>query len=140
MVKIYPTYVRVMRTSTGLGLFATVAMKKGTTVLEYTGERIPTSVGDTRDNRYIFNVSSRYDIDGSGRENIARYANHSCRPNCEAINRRGRIFIVTKKKIISGEEITFHYGKDHFEGYIKPVGCKCEKCLSSRSAKIAPKY
>ncbi|MFZ1654631.1 MAG: SET domain-containing protein-lysine N-methyltransferase [Candidatus Moraniibacteriota bacterium] len=124
----HPAHVQVKRTHIGLGLFAVTALKKGTTVLEYIGERIPTSVGDERDNRYIFNVSTRIDIDGSPRWNTARYANHSCRPNCEAINRRGRIFFVAKKSIASGEEITLHYGKDHFEGYIKPVGCRCMKC------------
>ncbi len=98
-------------------------------MLEYVGERIPTHIGDERDNRYIFNVSKRFDIDGSGRYNTARYANHSCRPNCEAINRRGRIFIVARKQIVPGEEITYDYGRDHFEGYIKPHGCKCQKCL-----------
>ncbi|QQR78645.1 MAG: SET domain-containing protein-lysine N-methyltransferase [Candidatus Moraniibacteriota bacterium] len=122
--------VRVKRTGIGLGLFAAANFKRHETIIEYIGERIPTSVGDERDNRYIFNVSSRFDIDGSARHNTARYTNHSCRPNCDAINRRGRIFIVARKQIALGEEITFHYGKDHFEGYIKPAGCKCKKCIA----------
>lgn len=121
-------WVRVKRAGTGLGLFAAVDFKRHETIIEYIGERIPTSVGDERDNRYIFNVSSRFDIDGSARYNIARYTNHSCRPNCDALNRRGRIFFVARRKITRGEELTFHYGRDHFEGYIKPFGCKCVKC------------
>ena len=116
------------RGSAGLGLFALVPFKKGATIIEYSGERIPTSVGDERDNRYMFNINTKWDIDGSPRYNTARYANHSCRPNCEAIIRRGRIFIVAKKSIQAGEELTYHYGKDHFVGFIQPLGCRCVKC------------
>lgn len=123
-----PIYVQVKRSSAGLGLFALAPIKKGATIIEYIGERIPTSIGDERDNRYMFNINTKWDIDGSPRYNTARYANHSCRPNAEAINRRGRIFIVAKKAIKTGEEITYHYGKDHFEGFIKPAGCRCVKC------------
>lgn len=122
------THVRVKRSQAGLGLFATVPIKKGKTVIEYIGKRIPTSEGDDLDNRYIFNVNTRFDIDGSPRYNTARYINHSCRPNCEAINRRGRIFIVAKRNIKEGEELSYDYGKDHFEGYIQPAGCACVKC------------
>ncbi len=122
--------IEVKRASAGLGLFALVVIKKGTTVIEYVGERVSTAVGDERNNRYMFNVNTKWDIDGSDRSNTARYANHSCRPNCEAINRRDRIFIVAKKNIKVGEEITYHYGKDHFEGFIKKIGCRCTKCSS----------
>ncbi len=120
--------VAVKRSSAGLGLFALTPIKKGATIIEYVGERVPTSVGDERDNRYMFNVNTKWDIDGSPRYNTARYANHSCRPNCEALNRRGRVFIVAKKNIKAGEEITYHYGKDHFEGFIEKLGCRCIKC------------
>ncbi|MDP2838315.1 MAG: SET domain-containing protein-lysine N-methyltransferase [Candidatus Moranbacteria bacterium] len=121
-------FVHVKRASAGLGLFALAPIKKGTTIIEYIGERVPTEVGDERDNRYMFNINTKWDIDGSPRHNTARYANHSCRPNCEAINRRGRIFIVAKRSINVGEELTYHYGKDHFTGFIKPLGCRCARC------------
>jgi uncharacterized protein len=120
--------VSVRRSSAGLGLFACSSFKKGETVIEYVGERVPTSVGDDRNNRYMFNINTKWDIDGSPRYNTARYANHSCRPNAEALNRRSRIYIVAKKNIKEGEEITYHYGKDHFEGFIKKHGCRCVKC------------
>lgn len=128
MIRIPRSSFRVKRTKSGLGLFATLPFKKGETLLEYTGERILASEGDRRDNRYLFSVNSRYDIDGSARSNIARYINHSCRPNCEALNRRGHIFIVARKPIKAGDELCYHYGKDHFEGFIRPIGCTCEKC------------
>lgn len=122
------TLVKVKRSSAGLGLFAIVPIKKGKTIIEYIGERIPTSEGDGRDSRYIFNVSSHIDIDGSARYNTARYINHSCLPNCEAINRRGRIFIVAKKNILAGEELHYNYGKSYFEGLIAS-NCRCVKCF-----------
>ncbi|MBP7060812.1 MAG: SET domain-containing protein [Candidatus Moranbacteria bacterium] len=124
------TPVRVKRSSAGLGLFAERPFEKGATIIEYIGERVSTKVGDERDNRYMFNVNTKWDIDGSPRYNTARYANHSCRPNAEAWNRNGRIYIVAKKGIKSGEEITYHYGKDHFEGFIKKLGCRCLKCAA----------
>jgi len=123
------TLVKVKRSSAGLGLFAVIPIKKGKTIIEYIGERIPTSVGDKRDSRYIFNVSSRTDIDGSPRYNTARYINHSCLPNCEAINRRGRVFIVARKNIKTGEELHYNYGKSYFEGIIAVDGCRCVKCF-----------
>ncbi len=121
-------YIIVKRGSAGLGLFALTPIKKGTTIIEYVGEKVATSVGDERNNRYMFNVNTKWDIDGSPRYNTARYANHSCRPNAEAWNRRNRIYIVAKKNVKVGEEITYHYGKDHFEGFIQKIGCRCIKC------------
>lgn len=123
-------YIIVKRGSAGLGLFARTSIKKGTTIIEYIGEKVLTSIGDERNNRYMFNINTKWDIDGSPRYNTARYANHSCRPSCEALNRRGRIFIVAKKNIKAGEEITYHYGKDHFEGFIQKIGCRCVKCFT----------
>jgi hypothetical protein len=40
----------------------------------------------------------------------------------------GRIFIEAKRKIMLGEELTYHYGKWYFETYIKDAGCRCVKC------------
>lgn len=125
-MKKIPKKLKIKRSLTGLGLFAEEAIIKGETVIEYIGKRILTT--SAIDNRYIFNVNTRWDIDGSPRWNTARYINHSCRPNCEAIDRRGRIFIVAKKNIKAGEELTYNYGKEYFEGYIKPHGCRCSQC------------
>lgn len=122
--------VAVKRSRAGLGLYALESIPRGRTVIEYVGYRIPVAEGDKLDqkSRYVFNVNSRWDIDGSPKWNTARYINHSCRPNCEPIERRGRIFIVSRRAILAGEELSYDYGKDHFEGYIKPHGCRCEKC------------
>lgn len=119
---------RVKRSSAGLGLFAEEHFKAGDFVIEYTGEKIPNAVADDRNSKYIFLLNSRWSIDGAGRENTARYLNHSCRPNCEAVNNGRTVKIYAKRKIKAGEELTYDYGKEYFNEYIKPFGCRCEKC------------
>ena len=126
--------VAVKRSKTGLGLFATQPIKKDELIIEYVGEIVSSEEGTRRAERtmYIFAVDERYDIDGSMRSNIARYMNHSCRPNCEAENDRGRIFIRARRNIAEGEELTYDYGREYFEDFIKERGCKCVKCSESR--------
>lgn len=121
--------IRVKKTRSGLGLVSFSHIRKGETIIEYVGHRV--LCRSAIRNKYIFNVNSRIDIDGSPRWNKARYVNHSCRPNCEAINCRGRIFIVAKRAIKSGEELTYDYGKEYFDEYIRPHGCLCDKCLGA---------
>ena len=118
----------VKRAATGLGLFATKPIPRGTKIIEYVGPRISNEEVEKSNGKYFFGLNQRWAIDGSGRENIARYANHSCGPNAEAIITRGRIWICSKRKIKAGEEITYDYGKEYFEGIIKDIGCKCPKC------------
>src|SRR5680860_1249601 len=76
---------KVKRSAAGLGLFGEVDFKKGAFVIEYTGEKLPNRIADDKNSKYIFALNSRFSIDGAGRKNRARYINHSCRPNCEAI-------------------------------------------------------
>jgi SET domain-containing protein len=120
--------VEVKRAATGLGLFAVAEIEKGTKIVEYTGERIRNNDKERYKGRYLFGLNSRYTIDGSPRSNLGRYANHSCRPNAFTEIRRGRIWIIARRKIKPGEEITYHYGKEYFEFFIKPKGCCCAKC------------
>lgn len=127
---------RVGRSATGLGLFATDEISKGAFVIEYVGPRLSNEeAGRRRSTRYLFEVNSRWTIDGSPRWNIARYINHSCRPNAEAVISRGRIRIKAIKRIKPGDEITYNYGKNYFDAFIKPVGCKCTSCVAARSRK-----
>jgi uncharacterized protein len=120
---------RVGRSETGLGLFATSVLEKGTFIIEYTGPRISNDeVGLRRNTRYLFEVNRRWTIDGSPRWNTARYINHSCRPNAEAVVSRGRIRIKAIKRIKPGDEITYNYGKNYFDTFIEPIGCKCQAC------------
>ena len=120
--------LKVKRSLAGLGLYAGEAVpRRGRRSSSMSGNRVKASE-PSGTNRYLFNVNSRWDIDGSPRWNTARYINHSCRPNCEAVDRRGRIFIVSKRNIKAGEELTYDYGKDYFEGYLSKGRCRCAKC------------
>ena len=118
----------VKRSNAGLGLFAEVDFKKDDFVIEYTGEKLLNSIADNKNSKYIFALNSRFSIDGSARKNTARYINHSCRPNCEAEIDGAHIIIRAKKSIKAGEELNYDYGKEYFDEYIKPFGCRCEKC------------
>lgn len=118
--------VSVRRSSAGLGLFAAKEFRKGETIIEYVGNRVPASDEATGTNRYLFRVNDRWDIDGSPRWNTARYANHSCRPNAEAWDRYGRVFLVARKRIPVGEEITYDYGREYVETFIRE--CRCHVC------------
>lgn len=71
-------------------------------------------------------------IDGNVKGNIARFINHSCAPNCEADGPRGRVFILSIKSIKAGEELTYDYGKEYFDEYLKPKGCRCKKCVARK--------
>ena len=77
---------RIGRSRTGLGLFATEEIPKRAFIVEYKGRRIRNAEAEkleTRGNRYLYEINSRWTIDGTTRKNIGRYANHSCRPNAE---------------------------------------------------------
>jgi len=123
---------RLARSRTGLGLFATKPIAKGDFIIKYWGPRLPNKIADEIDNRYLFEINKRWTIDGSPRRNIARYINHSCRPNAETDIIKGEILISAIKNIEPGDEITYDYGKDHFNGFIKPKGCQCDKCREKR--------
>jgi len=86
----------------------------------------------------MFEINSRWTIDGSRRWNKARYVNHSCRPNAEPIERRGPIIVyVARRRIKEGEEITVDYGKDYFEAFIGKSRCQCVKCRERRAERQA---
>lgn len=127
------TDVQVKRSSAGLGLFASKDFKKGRRVIEYTGEKISADEANVRGGKYLFELNDKWTIDGKGRENTARYINHSCRPNCypELNASETRVFIFAKKNIAAGEELTYDYGKEYFKELIAPFGCRCVKCLKT---------
>ena len=120
----------VKRSKAGLGLFATRDFKRGELIIEYIGEKISTKEADRRGGKYLFSVTDEITIDGKGRNNIARYVNHSCHPNAEAEtdDEELRIFIRAKKRINAGEEICYDYGPEYWDEHIKPHGCRCRKC------------
>lgn len=119
---------KVKRSSAGLGLFAVEDIKKGACIIEYVGRVISKEEEYKSNSLYLFEINSKKTIDGRDRSNIARYVNHSCRPNVEPEIYKGQVFYMAKKNIKAGEELTFDYGKEYFDEHIKPKGCRCEKC------------
>jgi SET domain-containing protein len=127
---------RIGRSRTGLGLFATEPIKKKDFIVEYKGRRLDNEEADkleARGSRYLYEINSRWTIDGSGRKNLGRYANHSCRPNADSHQLKGKVFLRAIKSIKPGEEITWNYGRDYFLNVITPSGCKCVKCREKRN-------
>ena len=123
------------RTPSGLGLLANRDFSKGEFVIEYTGALLPNDIADEKGGRYLFRVNSRWTVDGSGRENLSRYINHSCSPNCVAYTRGVKIRIYALARISAGEELSYDYGKEYFDAYIAPKGCLCPKCRKERAGK-----
>jgi len=123
---------RVGRSHVGLGLFATEFIDKGSFIVEYKGRMLPDAVAcelSDRGAKYLYEINSRWTVDGSSRRNVARYANHSCRPNAESdVTRDKKIIIRAIKRIFPGDEITYDYGRDYFNLILKGIGCKCDKC------------
>jgi SET domain-containing protein len=126
---------RVARSRTGLGLFATAPIEKGTRIIDYKGRRIANAEAarlEARGARFLFEIDRRWTVDGSNRRNLARYANHSCRPNAESDVVKGKVILRAIKNIKPGDEITYDYGKEYFDLFIETVGCKCVKCMKKR--------
>ena len=101
----------------GYGVFALRRIRKGTTVMEYLGERVSHAQADARyegkdpnDNHtFLFTVDARTVIDGGVNGNEARYINHGCDPNCESTSFNRRIFIEAIRTIQPGEELAYDY-------------------------------
>lgn len=127
---------RIGRSRTGLGLFATAPIKKGDFIVEYKGRKLTTEQAErleARGNRYLYEINSRWTIDGTSRRNLGRYANHSCRPNAEAHTIGHKVIIRAIKSIKEGDEVTYDYGRDYLTNVITRRGCKCDKCRRRRA-------
>jgi hypothetical protein len=127
---------RIGRSRTGLGLFATKPIKKGSKIVRYFGPLLDCDKkkDDAIENKYLFQITNRWTIDGSVRKNIARYINHACKPNAESdvSKKKRRVDIRAIKNIAPGDEINYDYGTDYFKEYLKPIGCKCDSCEKKR--------
>ncbi|HEY9594730.1 MAG TPA: SET domain-containing protein-lysine N-methyltransferase [Spirochaetia bacterium] len=122
----------IRRSPTGLGLFALKPFKKGAFVIEYTGTLMRNEDADRKGGRYLFRVDDTWTIDGTGRENLSRYINHACKPNCIAYTEGRKIRIYARRAIEPGEELTYDYGREYFDAYIRPGGCRCASCRAAK--------
>ena len=126
----------------GRGVYARVAIPRGTRIIEYIGERITKAESRRREKLrlarqrrggdgsvYIFELNLRYDLDGRMRGNVARLINHSCAPNCRSETIRGGIWIIAETDIAAGEELTFDYGYSFNEWRLHPCRCGAKRCV-----------
>ncbi|HEY0973904.1 MAG TPA: SET domain-containing protein-lysine N-methyltransferase [Solimonas sp.] len=108
----------------GNGVFAARDIPAEKELIEYGGERLTHAEADAHDagdpdsgHTFLFTLNDRYVIDGNRRGNIARWINHSCDPNCEAVLEedgkdpaKDRVIIQSMRPIRAGEELTYDYG------------------------------
>ncbi len=116
----------------GFGIFARHDLPEDTRVLEYIGERLTKAESLRRrmlGNFFVFIVTDQFDIDGAVDWNPARFINHSCTPNCDARMEDERIWIIARRDLHAGEELSFNYGYN-LEDYEDHV-CRCgaQECL-----------
>ncbi len=122
----------------GLGVFATRRIRKGRRIIEYTGERISAAEADARydddamerHHTFLFEVDRRTYIDAAHDGNEARFINHSCSPNCQAVLDHGHIFIEAIRNIQPGVELTYDYNYDlpWKERWRYPCHCGAPEC------------
>ena len=112
------------------GLYASKDIKKGTKIINYVGKIITKKETDTNpkfDNEkaiYLYNLNSKYDLDGDFKYNTARLINHSCDPNCEVDGEGLKLWISAIKDIKKGDELSYDYGFSFDQDY-KQFPCKC---------------
>jgi len=112
----------------GSGVYAIGPIPKNKRIIHYAGEKISNRESLKRELRYIitghiwcFKLTNRTVIDAGVGGNVARFINHSCRPNCYIDIKDGVIWIRAARSIRRGEELTYDYNTDG-EGLIK---CRC---------------
>lgn len=106
----------------GAGVFALRRIRKGTTIVEYLGDRVSHEEVDERyadkletdSHTFLFTVDSKLVIDAGRNGNEARFINHACDPNCESTIKNKRVFIEAIRTIQPGEELNYDYaiGRD----------------------------
>jgi uncharacterized protein len=102
----------------GKGVFALRDIERGETIIEYVGEVISAAEADRRHPRdpedpnhtFYFALDDGRVIDAGVGGNAARWINHSCQPNCKAVEEDGHVFIRARRRLLAGEELNYDYG------------------------------
>jgi len=114
------------------GCYTTRSIRKGTLVIEYVGEPLTVEQADDLyddfGSTYLFGLDGgKKIIDGYG---VAAFVNHSCQPNCETDQIRGKMWIIALRDIEAGEELTYDYNLYDGEGDA-PCCCGAPRCRGS---------
>ena len=135
----------------GTGMFAVAPIKKGERLIEYKGRRRSHEDVDADDSgdvesghTFLFTLNDDWVIDANFEGNDARWINHSCDPNCEAVldededdSKQSQVFIEAIRSIKPGEELTYDYGitlaERHTPRLKKIWACRCgsKKCTGT---------
>ncbi|MGY4827265.1 SET domain-containing protein [Sphaerotilaceae bacterium SBD11-9] len=134
----------------GKGVFAVAPIAKGDIIIEYKGEviswpealrRHPHDPSDPN-HTFYFSLDSGEAIDAKYGGNAARWINHACKPNCEADETNGRVFIKALRNLKPGEELFYDYGLSIDAPYTaklkKEYECRCG-AKDCRRTMLAPK-
>jgi SET domain-containing protein len=116
----------------GFGIFASRKIHPGERLLEYVGERITKAESLQRcidGNNFIFELDEQFDLDGNVEWNPARFANHSCAPNCSVELMGGHFWVIAEREIEPGEELTYNYGYDLADYREHPCACGAANCV-----------
>ena len=112
----------------GWGVFATRTITKNTRIVDYAGEKISNRESLVREVRYLraghiwcFKLNHLYARDAAVDGNVARFINHSCRPNCYVQVVGQTIWIRAAKNIRRGEELTYDYNTEGAGS----IPCRC---------------
>jgi uncharacterized protein len=116
----------------GHGVYAMQSISKGTRIIEYTGQRVSWEAApNDEDDPHTFNfgLENGEVINPEIGGNNARWINHGCDPNCEAIEEDDRIFIDALRDIQAGEELFYDYALEIDEPITgeskKKFACHC---------------
>ncbi|MBB5202966.1 hypothetical protein HNQ51_000259 [Inhella inkyongensis] len=101
----------------GRGVYALGPFAAGERIIEYRGERISDEEAAARhpadpaepNHTFYFSLEGGGVIDARFQGNSARWINHSCAPNCEADEIKGRVYIHALRDIEAGEELFYDY-------------------------------
>jgi hypothetical protein len=101
----------------GHGVFALQMIPRGSRIIQYKGQKITNALGAERydeesmdsHHTFLFSLDEEFCLDGGKYGNEAKYINHSCSPNCEAVQEGSKIFIDAIRTIRKGQELTFDY-------------------------------
>lgn len=112
----------------GWGVFAIEPIPKNKRIIHYAGEKITNQESLKREVRYLkrghiwcFKLNRLYVRDAAVGGNIARYVNHSCRPNCYTRVVGDTVWIIASRTIRPGEELSYDYSTDG----VGSIRCRC---------------
>ena len=123
-----PRIARKKSPIAGWGVYALELIERKVPIRQYKGELVDSAECLRREQRYLprgriwmFNINARWARDAARGGNIARYINHSCRPNCQVDIFGQQIWIFASRRIQAGEELSYDYNTDGVAG----IKCRC---------------